>query len=49
MRFEKFVGRWYEAQKFFAIFEVAGKCITADYGAGEGGLVTVKNQQVTPL
>lgn len=43
---EKYLGLWYEAEKYPFVFEVAGKCITATYGKMENGDVSVVNRQI---
>ncbi|XP_043270764.1 apolipoprotein D-like [Venturia canescens] len=45
----KFLGRWYEAEKFFVIFEAFGKCITADYTAGQNGTMNMVNRQISTV
>ncbi|KAL0851486.1 hypothetical protein ABMA28_007281 [Loxostege sticticalis] len=46
---EKYLGRWYEAEKYFFIFELGGKCITADYEDKGNGRISVKNGQINTL
>ncbi|VVC91147.1 unnamed protein product, partial [Leptidea sinapis] len=43
----RYLGKWYEAEKYFAIFEMGGKCITATYSAEDDGVIGVKNQQIS--
>lgn len=43
---DKYLGLWYEAEKYPFVFEVAGKCITATYGKMENGDVSVVNRQI---
>ncbi|XP_077296104.1 apolipoprotein D-like [Arctopsyche grandis] len=40
-----YTGKWYEYAKYFAVFELNGKCITATYTAVSGG-VAVLNEQI---
>ncbi|XP_077295529.1 apolipoprotein D-like [Arctopsyche grandis] len=40
-----YTGKWYEYAKYFAVFELKGKCITATYTAASEG-VTVLNEQI---
>ncbi|XP_077295531.1 apolipoprotein D-like isoform X2 [Arctopsyche grandis] len=42
----QYVGTWYEAEKYFAIFELGGKCITATYTPIASGGVKVFNRQL---
>ncbi|XP_075969086.1 apolipoprotein D-like [Anticarsia gemmatalis] len=45
----RYLGRWYEAEKYFFVFEFGGKCITADYTAKEKGVIGVVNKQTSIL
>lgn len=27
----QYVGKWYEAERYFAVFQFGGKCVTATY------------------
>ncbi|XP_034239973.1 apolipoprotein D-like [Thrips palmi] len=41
---QAYMGHWYEIEAFFQIWELAGKCSTADYALNEdGSKVIVKN------
>ncbi|CAH0724605.1 unnamed protein product, partial [Brenthis ino] len=42
----RYLGKWYEYEKYFAIFEAGGKCITADYSLADGGAIGVVNKQI---
>ncbi|KAG5872376.1 hypothetical protein JTB14_018028 [Gonioctena quinquepunctata] len=42
----KYVGKWYEQEKYPFIFEIGGKCITAEYSANANGTVRVFNKQI---
>ncbi|XP_050518367.1 apolipoprotein D [Diabrotica virgifera virgifera] len=39
-----YLGKWYEQEKYPLIFEIGGKCITADYSKRSDGKVEVFNQ-----
>lgn len=39
----QYMGRWYEMERYFAIFEFGQKCGTAEYELKEDGLVRVNN------
>ncbi|KAH9631558.1 hypothetical protein HF086_004719 [Spodoptera exigua] len=45
----RYTGRWYEAEKYFFLFEFGGKCVTADYTLRENGVVGVVNKQINVL
>ncbi|XP_033226090.1 apolipoprotein D-like [Belonocnema kinseyi] len=45
----KYLGVWYEVQKYFAVFEFGGKCITANYTQKSDGSVNVLNRQINVL
>ncbi|XP_044746730.1 apolipoprotein D-like [Coccinella septempunctata] len=42
----KYLGTWYEEEKYFAIFELGGKCNSAEYSLNENGTVSVNNKQI---
>lgn len=42
----KYLGIWYEAHRYFAIFELGAKCVQANYTAGENNTVVVVNSQI---
>ncbi|XP_068626845.1 apolipoprotein D-like [Battus philenor] len=42
---KRYLGRWYEAEKYFAFFELGGRCISADYGEKDD-VITVTNKQI---
>ncbi|XP_071441077.1 apolipoprotein D-like [Hetaerina americana] len=46
---EKYLGKWYEAERYFAIFELGGKCVTANYSMKDDGIIGVVNQQISSL
>ncbi|XP_012255906.2 apolipoprotein D-like [Athalia rosae] len=45
----RYVGKWYEAEKYFTIFQFGGKCTTAEYALSENGSVTIRNSQISSL
>ncbi|XP_060594889.1 apolipoprotein D-like [Ruditapes philippinarum] len=40
---EKYIGKWYEMERFFASFEAFHDCVTANYTLQPGGVVKVNN------
>ncbi|XP_073825552.1 apolipoprotein D-like isoform X3 [Musca autumnalis] len=45
----RYLGRWYEQQKYPFIFELGGKCIYAEYGMQKNGDISVYNYNVNEL
>lgn len=45
----QYLGKWYEAERYFALFEFGGKCVTADYNFDNNGAVNIQNQQISAL
>ncbi|KAG7310788.1 hypothetical protein JYU34_003609 [Plutella xylostella] len=43
----RYLGKWYEAERYFAFFELGGKCVTANYGEKDNGMITVVNKQLS--
>ncbi|XP_045447234.1 apolipoprotein D-like [Melitaea cinxia] len=43
----RYLGKWYEIEKYFAAFELGGKCITAEYGLKDNGVISVVNKQLS--
>ncbi|KAG5872377.1 hypothetical protein JTB14_018029 [Gonioctena quinquepunctata] len=43
---EKYLGKWYEQEKYPFMPEVGGKCISAEYSANPNGTVRVLNKQI---
>jgi len=39
----RYMGKWYEQQRFFAIFEIGTNCVTAEYTLEDTGAVKVNN------
>lgn len=46
---EKFMGTWYEQERYFTFSELAGKCISATYERRVDGKVWVNNTVVNRL
>lgn len=46
---EKFMGTWYEQERYFTFSELAGKCISATYERRIDGKVYVNNTVVNRL
>ncbi|XP_011504442.1 PREDICTED: apolipoprotein D-like [Ceratosolen solmsi marchali] len=46
---QKYLGKWYEAERYFAFFEFGGKCVTATYTGYDNGTVGVVNRQISSL
>ncbi|XP_041975231.1 apolipoprotein D-like [Aricia agestis] len=44
---ERYLGKWYENEKYFAVFELGGRCITATYSLRDNGVVNVANKQIS--
>lgn len=40
---EKFLGTWYEVERYFTVTEVVSKCISAEYEKRADGKIYVKN------
>lgn len=49
LEIQKYLGKWYEAERYFAFFEFGGKCVTATYTGNANGTVTVVNKQISSL
>nr|XP_022915566.1 apolipoprotein D-like [Onthophagus taurus] len=45
----RYMGKWYEAERYFAVFEFGGKCVTADYVPSKDGSINIINQQTSAL
>ncbi|KAL4221082.1 hypothetical protein ACF0H5_019344 [Mactra antiquata] len=45
----QYMGRWYEMQRFFAIFQISSDCVSADYQLQDSGLVRVNNTGYSKL
>ncbi|XP_065165935.1 apolipoprotein D-like [Atheta coriaria] len=46
---QKYLGKWYEAERYFALFEFGGKCVTGDYGLTEQGDIVIINRQTSAI
>ncbi|XP_033225729.1 lazarillo protein-like [Belonocnema kinseyi] len=46
---EKYMGKWYEAGRYFVFTEMGGKCATAKYSLNDDGTINVLNSQVHAL
>ncbi|XP_066601117.1 apolipoprotein D-like [Prorops nasuta] len=44
-----YLGKWYEAERYFAVFEFGGKCVTANYSLSENGSIKLMNKQISSL
>jgi len=42
----QYLGKWYEQEKYFAIFQFGGKCVTATYTDAGAGIIGVSNKQL---
>ncbi|KOC60382.1 Apolipoprotein D [Habropoda laboriosa] len=45
----KYLGKWYEIEKYFAFFEFGGKCVTATFSEAEDDSVNILNKQISAL
>ncbi|XP_072946605.1 apolipoprotein D-like isoform X2 [Epargyreus clarus] len=45
----RYLGKWFEAEKYFTIFELGGRCITAEYVEKDNGIIGVINKQLSSL
>ncbi|CAH1110834.1 unnamed protein product [Psylliodes chrysocephalus] len=41
-----YLGKWYEQEKYPVIFEIGGRCITAEYSLKDDGTVRVFNKMI---
>ncbi|KAJ9592178.1 hypothetical protein L9F63_001294 [Diploptera punctata] len=46
---DKYLGMWYEAERYFALFEFAGKCVSANYTDMGDGHINIINRQTSYL
>jgi apolipoprotein D and lipocalin family protein len=42
----RYLGKWYEIKSFFAIFQIAARCVEAEYGLNPNGTVSVLNKAI---
>ncbi|XP_063548914.1 uncharacterized protein LOC134756051 [Cydia strobilella] len=45
----RYLGKWYEAERYFAVFQLGGRCVTADYNERDNGVIGVVNKQLSSL
>ncbi|XP_015186402.1 PREDICTED: uncharacterized protein LOC107071706 [Polistes dominula] len=45
----KYMGVWYEIEKYFTVFELGGKCVEANYTAKDNTTVNVINRQISAI
>jgi lipocalin len=45
----QYLGQWYEAERYFALFEFAGKCVSANYTDMGEGRINIINRQTSSL
>ncbi|KAJ8923850.1 hypothetical protein NQ315_010432 [Exocentrus adspersus] len=41
---ERFLGKWYESERYFQFSEVASRCVVTDYARGPSGKIYVSNE-----
>ncbi|KAG7205487.1 hypothetical protein KM043_007473 [Ampulex compressa] len=46
---QSYLGKWYEVERYFALFEFGGKCVTANYSLNDNGSVKILNKQISAL
>ncbi|XP_076663722.1 uncharacterized protein LOC143366491 [Andrena cerasifolii] len=46
---KRYIGKWYEVERYFAVFEFGGKCVTANYSQDESGSIKILNKQISAL
>ncbi|XP_014601794.1 PREDICTED: uncharacterized protein LOC106785667 [Polistes canadensis] len=45
----KYLGVWYEIEKYFSVFELGGKCVEANYTLRDNTTVNVINRQISSI
>lgn len=45
----RFLGKWYEAERYFQFSEVASRCVVTDYAVGPNGKIYVSNEVTNRL
>ncbi|RVE50648.1 hypothetical protein evm_004680 [Chilo suppressalis] len=45
----RYLGKWYEAEKYFFVFELGGKCVTATYTDLGNGTIGVYNSNFNTI
>lgn len=43
---KRYLGLWYEVEKYPFIFTLGGRCVTAEYGLRPDGKISVFNKQI---
>ncbi|VEN47552.1 unnamed protein product [Callosobruchus maculatus] len=46
---DRFIGKWYEAERYFQFSEVAARCVVTDYAKGPSGRIYVSNEVTNRL
>lgn len=46
---EKYLGEWYEVERYFAWFEFGAKCVRANYSLNEDNSMKIINKQISSL
>lgn len=49
LELDKYLGKWYEVERYFAWFEFSGKCVTANYSLNDNDTVKIVNKQISSL
>lgn len=45
----RFLGKWYEAERYFQFNELASRCVVTDYAVGPNGKIYVSNEVTNRL
>ncbi|KAJ8942395.1 hypothetical protein NQ318_016643 [Aromia moschata] len=45
----RFLGKWYEVERYFQISEVASRCVVTDYAKAPSGRIYVSNEVTNRL
>lgn len=46
---ERFLGKWYEAERYFQFSEAVSRCVVTDYAKGPSGKIYVSNEVTNSL
>lgn len=46
---DRFLGKWYEAERYFTISEVASRCVVTDYARSTNGRIYISNEVTNRL
>lgn len=46
---DQFLGKWYEAERYFQFSEVASRCVVTDYARAPSGKIYVSNELTNSL